>query len=89
MRGGEKMAETDDLRGVAGKALADLEFRKKLIENPEAAVKEAGFDLSGEQMKALKEMDKETFDKGLEELDKRLTMGCWGKGFQGPSIWPW
>jgi hypothetical protein len=77
------MAETDDLRGVAGKALADLEFRKKLMEDPEAAVKEAGFELSGEQMKALKSMDKGTFEGSLKELDQRLTMGCWSKGIQG------
>ena len=81
------MAGTDDLRGIAGKALSDLEFRKRLLEDPETAVKEAGFELSGEQMKVLKEMDKETFEGGLEELDTRLTMGCWGKGFQGGYSW--
>jgi hypothetical protein len=76
------MAEKDDLRGVAGKALSDLDFRKKLMEDPESAVKEAGFDLSGEQMKALKSMDKKAFEGSMEELDKRLTMGCWTKGVQ-------
>jgi hypothetical protein len=73
------MATQDDLRAVAGKALADPEFRQKLIDNPEVAVKEAGIDLSGEQLKALKEMDKEELEAGLADLDDRLTMGCWGK----------
>jgi len=79
------MTEVDDLRAVAGKALADVDFRKKLMEDPEAAVKEAGIDLSGEQMKALKEMDKEQFDVALSELDTRLTMGCW---LVGEPPWP-
>jgi hypothetical protein len=73
------MATQDDLRAVAGKALADPEFRQKLVDDPETAVNEAGIELSGEQMKALKEMDKEQFEGALEDLDERLTMGCWGK----------
>jgi restriction endonuclease Mrr len=71
------MATQDDLRAVAGKALADDEFRQKLMDDPEAAVKESGFELNDEQMKALKEMDREQFEQGLDDLDKRLTMGCW------------
>ena len=71
------MATQDDLRAVAGKALSDPEFRQKLIDDPEAAVQEAGIQLNVEQMKALKEMDKEQFEKGLADIDQRLTMGCW------------
>mgnify|MGYP003573645934 FL=1 len=73
------MATQDDLRAVAGMAVADPEFRQKLLDDPEAAVKEAGIDLSGEQMKALKEMDKEQLEQGLTEIDERLTMACWAK----------
>ena len=81
------MATQDDLRTVAGKALADPEFRQKLIDDPEATVKEAGIELSDEQMKALKEMDKEQFEKGLSELDNRLTMGCWSHFWGSPCEW--
>jgi len=73
------MATTDDLRAVAGKAVADPEFRQKLLDDPEAAVKAAGIELSADQMKALKEMDKAELEKGLVDLDNRLTMACWGK----------
>lgn len=73
------MATQDDLRTVAGKALADPEFRQKLIDNPEAAVKEAGFELTPEQLKSLKEMDKKQLDAALTDLDQRLTMACWTK----------
>jgi len=78
-KGGVIMAEQEDLRAVAGKAVADPEFRKKLLEDPEAAVKAAGIDLTPEEMKALKEMDKAELEKGLTDLDSRLTMACWGK----------
>jgi len=73
------MATEDDLRTVAGKAIAEPEFRQKLLDNPEAAVKEAGIDLTPEQMEALKNMDKAEMEKGLIDLDSRLTMACWGK----------
>ena len=53
------MANQEDLRAVAGKALAEPECSQKLWDDPEAPVKEAGIELTDEQMKALKEMDKE------------------------------
>jgi hypothetical protein len=73
------MATQEDLRAVAGKAIADPAFRQKLLDNPENAVKEAGIDLTDEQMKALKNMDKKELEAGLTDLDQRLTMACWGK----------
>ena len=73
------MATPEDLRTVAGKAIADPFFRQKLLNDPEAAVKEAGIDLSPDQLKALKDMDKAELEKGLGDLDQRLTMACWGK----------
>jgi hypothetical protein len=79
------MASQDDLRLVAGKALSDPEFRQKLIDDPQAAIEGAGLELSDEQMKALKEMDKEQLEQGLTEFDERLTMGCWA--FTCPRGW--
>jgi hypothetical protein len=76
------MATQEDLRTVAGKAVADPAFRQKLLDDPEAAVREAGIDLTPEQMKTLKEMDKAELEKGLADLDERLTMACWGKAQQ-------
>ena len=81
------MATQDDLRTVAGKAVADPEFREKLLDDPEAAVKEAGIDLTDEQMKALKEMDKEQLKEGSAELDERLTMGCWAVFLRDACKW--
>ena len=41
------------------------------------SLKEAGIELTPEQIQALKEVDREQFEQGLSELDERLTMGCW------------
>ena len=73
------MANQDDLRAIAGKALADPDFRQKLVADPEAAVKEAGIELTADQIQALKEMDKEQFEEGISDLDERLTMSCWSR----------
>ena len=73
------MATQEDLRAVAGKAIADPDFRQKLLDDPEKAVKSAGIELSADQMKALKDMDKAELEKGLLDIDERLTMACWGK----------
>jgi hypothetical protein len=74
------MAAQDDLSVVAGKAVADPAFRQRLLDDPEAAIKEAGIHLTPEQVKALKSMDKAQLEKGLSDLDQRLTMACWAKG---------
>ncbi len=83
------MAEKDQLRTIAGKALADPAFREKLLADPEAAVKEAGIELTPEQMEALKGMDRESLEAGLADLDERLTMGCWGRTTIGPYVCAW
>ncbi len=79
------MATQDELRNLAGKALAEPDFRKKLMDDPEEAIKETGIKLTPEQLKALKEIDKDQFDAELSELDQRLSMagGCWGKIVEG------
>jgi len=74
------MATQEDLREVAGKAITDPEFRQRLLDDPEMAVKSAGIELSDEQLDALKDMDKSQMEKGLADLDERLTMVCWGMG---------
>jgi hypothetical protein len=69
----------DELHIIAGKALADPEFREKLLTDPETAVVEAGIELTPAQMEALKGMDREQFNAAMEELDERLTMACWAR----------
>jgi len=73
------MTQKEALRVIAGKAISDPVFRAKLLDDPESAISEAGFDLTPDQIEALKEMDREQLERGLTDLDERLTMACWGK----------
>jgi hypothetical protein len=80
------MADKEVLHAVASKALADPQFRQKLLDDPETALEEAGIELDEEQVKALKEMDREQLEQGLGELDQRLSMGCWSRNVQTAPV---
>ena len=63
-----------NLEQIVGKAILDKSFRAALLENPEAALKEAGIDLSAEELKSLQagleSIKQETDGKNYEaELD--------------------
>ena len=63
------MATEKEIHELVGRAVVDAEFRKKLMADPENTVKEAGYDLTDEQLKALKGMN----GKGLASvLDENL-----------------
>jgi hypothetical protein len=81
------MATEKEIRDLAGKALGDPDFRKKLMDDPEGAFAEAGVELAPEQLEALKGMDSAEMEESLTNLDERLTMACWGKA-QPPIIGP-
>ncbi len=58
------MATEKEIYELVGRAVANEEFRKKLASDPETTVKEAGFELTSEQLEALKKMD----GKGLASV---------------------
>jgi len=63
------MATEREIHELVGRAVVDADFRKKLIADPEGTVKEAGYELSKEQLEALKSMN----GKGLASvLDETL-----------------
>lgn len=65
---------------IIGKAVTDAEFRKQLFEDPDNALK--GYDLTSEEIAALKAVEKEAIEKFAGELDKRISKsagaGPWG-----------
>jgi hypothetical protein len=64
------MATQKEIHELIGHAVADADFRASLVEDPEKTVKEAGLDLTPEQLAALKQADL----KGLSaDLDERLS----------------
>jgi len=63
------MATEKEMHELVGRAVLDVEFRKRLMEDPEQAAKEMGFTLTAQQLAALNPAE----GKGLATvLDERL-----------------
>jgi hypothetical protein len=65
------------LEKLFGKAVTDAAFRNELLSNPEKAL--SGYDLSDDEIKAIKAMDKDSMTKFAGGLDERISKrGCCG-----------
>lgn len=64
------MATDKQMYELLGRALADEDFRARLFDDPRQAAQEAGFDLTAEQLAALKASDLQSV---ADSLDERLT----------------
>ncbi len=69
-----KVATEKEFQELLGRALADAEFRARLFDDPRRAAQGAGYDLTAEQLAALKTIDLQTF---AESLDERLVKKMW------------
>jgi hypothetical protein len=58
-----------DLERLIGRAVLDAKFREKLFADPEKAIREAGFDLSEEEVAGLKSIDAQKTRALLEEAE--------------------
>lgn len=58
-----------DLERLIGRAVLDPQFREKLFTDPEKAVREAGFDLTEEELAQLKSIDAQKARALLEEAE--------------------
>ncbi len=71
------MATQKELNELIGRMVADPDFRAALMADPEKAVKEAGYDLTQEQLAQLKQTDMQALTEGL---DARLSKSvCWSQ----------
>ena len=64
------MATEKEFHELIGRAIADREFRAKVLEDLEKAVQEAGYELTEEQKAALKAID---LKSAAKDLDKRIS----------------
>jgi hypothetical protein len=72
------MAAEKELGEMIGRAIADPEFRARLVEDPEKAIKEAGYELTEEQLAQLKSRDLESLSTLVDErLSKTDAWFCW------------
>ena len=69
------MATEKEIHQLVGRAVVDAEFRKKLMADPENTVKEAGYDLTDEQLKALKSIDGKGLALVLDETLPKSSLG--------------
>jgi len=69
----------DEIKAIIARAMNDEEFKKLMMENPEAAVKEGGFNLSPEEITTLK-TDKMLGQLKDEVLEKRDSKGFFRVG---------
>ncbi|NIV33904.1 MAG: hypothetical protein GWN58_32000 [Anaerolineae bacterium] len=57
-----------DIERLIGRAVLDPEFRERLFADPEKAIREAEFDLSDEEMAALKKIDPQQARDAVEGM---------------------
>jgi hypothetical protein len=61
------MATQKEIHELIGRIVADPDFRASLADDPEKAVNDAGYDLTDEQMNALKQADMKAMGEDLED----------------------
>ena len=66
----------EDLERLIGRAVLDAQFREKLFDDPEKAAREAGFDLTEEEIAHLKSIDAEKARALLKEAEA-IPLGDW------------
>ncbi len=77
---------------VIGKAVLEKDFREALFASPEEAL--AGFELTDEEVAALKSLDAETMETLAGTLDERISkmdfagMVAFGSVDAGPMVGP-
>ena len=57
-----------DLERLIGRAVLDPKFREQLFTDPEKAIREGDFDLSDEEMAALKKVDPQEARDAVEGM---------------------
>jgi hypothetical protein len=63
---------TEDTRKVVSRAVRDEEYRKTLYSDPERALQ--GYDLTPEEVNALRAIPAETIDDFANNLDERISL---------------
>ena len=62
-----ELATEKELHELIGRSVADPEFRAALLEDAEKALAEAGYELTEEQLAALKATDLKALNEALDE----------------------
>jgi hypothetical protein len=67
-----------DLERLIGRAVLDPDFRKRLLDDPDAAAKEAGLQPDPDEMERLrKALTDPAQRKQLEDIDRQVAAPVW------------
>ena len=66
------MATEKEFHELIGCAIADPEFRTKMVADPKGAAREAGYELTEEQMNRLKALDLASLSETLEQRVSKI-----------------
>jgi hypothetical protein len=67
-----------DFERLIGRAVLDPDFRKRLLDDPDAAAKEAGLQPDPDEMERLrKALTDPTQRKQLEDIDRQIAAPRW------------
>ena len=69
------------VEAIVGKAVVDSQFREALFADPDEAL--GGYDLTQEEVAALKAIDAETMESFAGTLDERISKAFIAGGFSG------
>jgi hypothetical protein len=75
----------DVLRSLAGRAARDPRFLRQMRKDPEATLARYGYDLGDEELRVLKNLQRQTAQMSDEELAKALADGFQRRTSDPPS----
>ena len=78
------MATEKEMHELIGRAIADPEFRARLVQDPEKAVAETAYELTEEQLAGLKATDLQALSEGLDERLSKIKCGFCVPLYLGP-----
>jgi len=79
----------EGFKQVLGQLIADPQFREAMASNPEQAVKDAGIQLSPQEMERLRSMIAEDRQRLFQQLDPRDSKAWWGWVWRWFTWWVW
>ncbi len=63
---------------LVGKAIQDPDFRRRLLSDPETVVRAEGWDLTEDQMQALRDLDPRAVEEAIDAFLGDLATAKWG-----------
>ncbi len=77
---------SESMQQIIGRAIAEESYRELLFSNPDQALAE--YDLTAEEISALKGLKREEFDAAGGDLEERISKSFVGMQFQ-KTDWSW